>query len=143
MLRPGGDARIVGVQNGFVSAATGTMNSKQKIALCIIAGWADRFTCVKSAVIYGSVARCEEKPSSDLDLDLQFDLTAPGMAASYTNAQQSLNELHEQILSATGHRLKISNYVITNYDHIARRAIECGTEIGVRGKARIVATKPK
>ena len=123
-------------------AATGTMNSKQKIALRIIADWADRFACVKSAVIYGSVARCDEKPSSDLDLDLDFD-TGPGMAVSYTHAQQSFDKLHEQILSATGHRLKLSNYVINRYDHIARHAIECGTEIGARGKARVVATKPK
>lgn len=121
------------------------MNSKQKVALRIIADWADRFACVKSAVIYGSVARGDEKPSSDLDLDLQFesDLTAPGMAVSYTNAQQSFDELHEQILSATGHPLKLSNYVVTRYDHGARRGIECGTEIGGRGKARVVATKPK
>ena len=121
------------------AAATGTMNSKQKIALRIIA---DRFACVKSAVIYGSVARCDEKPSSDLDLDLDFD-TGPGMAVSYTHAQQSFDKLHDQILSATGHRLKLSNYVINRYDHIARHAIECGTEIGARGKARVVATKPK
>jgi predicted nucleotidyltransferase len=122
-----------------------TMKSKQKAALRIIAVWADRFACVKSAVIYGSVARGDEKPSSDLDLDLQFksDLTAPGMVESYTNAQQSFDELHEQILSATGHPLKLSNYVITRYDHFARRAIECGTEIGGRGKTRVVATKPK
>jgi predicted nucleotidyltransferase len=121
------------------------MNSKQRLALQIIADWADRFACVKSAVIYGSVARGDEKPSSDLDLDLQFefDLTAPGMAVSYTNAQQSLDELREQILCATRHRLKISNYVIKRYDRTARRAIECGTEIGARGKARVVATKPK
>ena len=65
------------------------------------------------------------------------------MALSYTNAQQSLDELHEQILSATGHPLKLSNYVIARYDHCARRAIECGTEIDGRGKARVVATKPK
>ena len=74
------------------AAATGTMNSKQKIALRIIADWADRFACVKSAVIYGSVARCDEKPSSDLDLDLEFD-TGPGMAVSYTHAQQSFDKL--------------------------------------------------
>jgi predicted nucleotidyltransferase len=119
------------------------MNSKQKVALRIIADWADRFACVKSAVIYGSVARGDEKPSSDLDVDLQFesDLTAPGMAISYTNAQQSLDELRKQILSETGHPLKLSNYVIARYDHCARRAIECGTEIGGRGKARVVATK--
>jgi predicted nucleotidyltransferase len=119
------------------------MNSKQKVALRIIADWADRFACVKSAVIYGSVARGDEKPSSDLDPDLQFDLTAPGMAVSYTNAQQSFDELQEQILSSTGHPLKLSNYVITRYDDCARRAINCGTEIGGRGKARVVATKPK
>jgi len=119
------------------------MNSKQKIALRIVADWADRFACVKSAVIYGSVARGDEKPSSDLDLDLEFDLTGPGMAVSYTNAERSFDELHEQILSATGHPLKLSNYVTTRYDHCARRAIECGTEIGAREKARVVATKPK
>jgi len=115
-----------------ISARTprmGTMNSRQKVALRIIADWADRFACVKSAVIYGSVARSDEKPSSDLDLDLDFD-TGPGMAVSYTHAQQSFDKLHEQILSATGHRLKLSNYVINRFDHIARHAIECGTEIG-------------
>src|SRR5262245_56289584 len=65
------------------------------------------------------------------------------MAVSYTHAQQSFDKLHEQILSATGHRLKLSNYVISRLDHIARHAIECGTEIGARGKARVVATKAK
>src|SRR5262249_2120145 len=121
------------------------MNSKQKVALRIIAGWADRFACVKSAVIYGSVARSDEKPGSDLDLDLQFvcDLAAPGMAVSYTNAQQSLDELHAQILSATGHRLKISNYAASLHDHIVRRAIEYGTEIAALRKVRVVATNPK
>jgi len=121
------------------------MNSKQKTALQIIADWADRFACVKSAVIYGSVARGDEKPTSDLDLDLQFesDLTVPGMAVSYTHAQQSFDELHAQILSETGHPLKLSNYVVARYDHCVRRAIEYGTEIGGRGKARVVATKPK
>jgi predicted nucleotidyltransferase len=95
--------------SSFAIAHAGTMNSKQKVALRTIADWADRFACVKSAVIYGSVARGDEKPSSDLDLDLQFDLTAPGMAVSYTNAQQSFDEWQEQILSSTGHPLKLSN----------------------------------
>jgi predicted nucleotidyltransferase len=121
------------------------MNRKQKVALRIIADWANRLACIKSAVILGSVARGDEKPGSDLDLDLQYvdDLTAPGMAVSYTNAQRSLDELHKQILRATGHHLKISNYVVSLYDQTVRRAIERGTEIAARGKVRVVATKPK
>ena len=80
-----------------------------------------------------------------LDLDLQFvdDLTAPGMAVSYTDALHSFDELHAQILCTTSHRLKISNYQAHRYDNVVRRKIACGTEVAVLRKARIVATKPK
>jgi predicted nucleotidyltransferase len=122
----------------------GTVNRKQKVALQIIAAWADRFACVKSAVIFGSVARGDEKPSSDLDLDLQYvdDLTAR-MAVSYTKAHRSFAKLREQILRATGHRLKLCNYRTSRYDHVARDAIKRGTEVAALKKVRIVATKPK
>src|SRR5262249_32069033 len=90
------------------------MNSKQKIALDLIARWADRFDCIRTVVIYGSVARGDEKPDSDLDIDLEFvpDLSAPGMAGSYGEAQQSFDNLRKAISCATGHTLRISNYVI-------------------------------
>jgi predicted nucleotidyltransferase len=121
------------------------MNPKQEIALKTVAGWADQFECVKSAVIFGSVARGDEGPESDLDLDLEFiaPLTGLRMAESYMNARKSFDDLHRDILDATGHPLEISNYVLDHLDDIARRAIECGTEIGVLGKARMVATAPK
>jgi predicted nucleotidyltransferase len=82
------------------------MNAKQKIALRTLAEWADRFECVKQAVIFGSVARGDETAESDLDVDLEFvaDLTATGMAESYTNAQTSLADLcHGFLLSRIQH----------------------------------------
>lgn len=121
------------------------MNPKQEIALETIARWADRFECVKSVVIFGSVARGDEGPTSDLDVDLEFvaPLTGAGMAKSYVKARRSFEDLRKEILGATGHSVELSNDVLDHLDDIARRAIECGTEIGVLGKARIVATAPK
>jgi predicted nucleotidyltransferase len=121
------------------------MNTKQKLALDLIARWADRFECIKAVVIYGSVARGDERPDSDLDVDLEFvsDLSGTGMPTSYTDAQWSFNELHEDISREIGHTLQLSNYVIGRHDHVARAAIAGGTEIGVLRKARIVATSPR
>jgi predicted nucleotidyltransferase len=120
------------------------MNRKQKVALQIIAAWADRFACVKTAVIFGSVARGDEKPGSDLDLDLQYvdDLTGR-MVVSYTKAHRSFDKLRERILCATGHRLKLCNYMPSRYDHVVRDAIKHGIEVATLRKVRIVATKPK
>jgi predicted nucleotidyltransferase len=120
------------------------MNIKQDVALTLIAQWADGFECIRSAVIFGSVARGEETPTSDLDVDLEF--VAPlteRLAASYRDACRSFDDLHRAALHATGHPLDLSNTVLDQLDDVARRAIECGTEIGKLRKARIVATAPK
>jgi predicted nucleotidyltransferase len=121
------------------------MSPKQEIALEIIARWADRFECIKSAVIFGSVGRGDEGPKSDLDVDLEFvaPLTGLQIAESYIKARRSFDDLHRDILGATGHPVEFSNDVLDHLDDIARMAIECGTEIGVLRKARIVATAPK
>ncbi len=120
------------------------MNPKQEIALQTIAQWADRFGCVKSVVIFGSVARGDEGPNSDLDVDLAFVAPLTERAAeSYRNACRSFDDLRRDVLYATGHTLDISNDVLDHLDDIARRAIECGIEIAVMRKARIVATAPK
>jgi hypothetical protein len=115
---------------------------------CVFCGWRR----VGGLTTAASLAQCgvrggfrgDEKAESDLDVDLEFvaDLTAPGMAQSYTNAQNSLANLCKDMFCATSHDLRISNYRIGRVDHIARNAIECGTEIGVLRKARIVATPP-
>src|SRR5258708_5717591 len=68
------------------------MNPKQEIALLTIARWADCFECIKRAVIYGSVARGDERPDSDFRCRFVTDLSAPGMAASYTKAQHGGGE---------------------------------------------------
>src|SRR5262245_53027875 len=103
------------------------MNTKQKTALEIIAQWADRFECVTSAVIYGSVARGDEAAGSDLDVDLEYvpDLTAPGMVGSYKEVQDSFADLSDKIKREVGHRLKLSNYVNHRLDHAARDWIKC------------------
>ena len=120
------------------------MNPKQEIALRTIAQWADRFECMKGVVIFGSVARGDERPNSDLDVDLEFVAPLTERAAeSYRNACRSFDDLRRDVLHATGHSLDISNYVLDHLDDVARRAIECGIEIGLMGKARIVATAPK
>jgi predicted nucleotidyltransferase len=121
------------------------MSPKQEIALETIARWADRFECIKSVVIFGSVARGDEGPKSDLDVDLEFvaPLTGLQIAESYIKARRSFDDLHRDILGATGHPVEFSNDVLDHLDDIARMAIECGTEIGVLRKARIVATAPK
>jgi hypothetical protein len=102
---------------------------------------------VTRAVIYGSVARGDEGQTSDLDVDLEYvsDLTAPGMARSYKEAQDSFDDLCEEIFREIGHRLQLSNYVKHLVDVDARGWIKCGTEIGSAGKVRMVATptKPK
>jgi predicted nucleotidyltransferase len=78
------------------------MNEKQETVLRIIAGWADRFGCVTKAVIYGSVARGDERPTSDLDVDLEYvsDLTAPGMTKSYAEAHASFDNLRDDLFKA-------------------------------------------
>ena len=120
------------------------MNPKQEIALRTIAQWADRFECIKGVVIFGSVARGDEEPNSDLDVDLEFVVPlTEGAAQSYRNACRSFDDLRRDILRATGHSLDISNYVLDHLDDVARRAIECGIELGTLGKAKIVATAPK
>jgi predicted nucleotidyltransferase len=94
------------------------VNTKQETAIRIIAAWADRFGCVTRAVIYGSVARGDEGPTSDLDVDLEYvsDLTAPGMARSYTEAQGSFEDLSNHLFREIGHRLRLSNYVKHHVD---------------------------
>ena len=130
--------------NATPQLRNGQMNRKQKVALQIIAAWADRFACVKTAVIFGSVARGDENPISDLDLDLQYvDNLTGRMAVSYTKAHRSFAKLGERILCATGHRLKLSNYRAGRYDHVVRDAIKHGIEVATLRKVRIVATKPK
>jgi predicted nucleotidyltransferase len=121
------------------------VNAKQETALRIIAAWAERFDCVTKAVIYGSVARGDEGPTSDLDVDLEYvsDLTAPGMTKSYDETHDSFEELCNDLFQAIGHRLRLSNYVKQHPDHAARAWIKCGTEIGSAGKARMVITPPK
>jgi predicted nucleotidyltransferase len=115
------------------------MNRKQKVALQIIAAWADRFACVKTAVIFGSVARGDEKPGSDLDLDLQYvdDLTGR-MVVSYTKAHQSFAKLRERILCATGHRLKLCNYMPSRNDHVVRDAIKHGIAGGEASRGSLL-----
>jgi predicted nucleotidyltransferase len=117
------------------------MNPKQKIALETIARWADCFECIKRVVIFGSVARGDEGPKSDLDVDLEF--VAPLTAESYIKARKSFDDLRSDILGVTGHRVEFSNDVLDHPDDVARKAIECGTEVGVLRKAHIVATGPK
>ena len=89
--------------------------------------------------------RGAEGPKSDLDVDLEFvaPLTGLRIAESYIKARRSFDDLHRDILGATGHPVEFSNDVLDHLDDIARVAIECGTEIGVLRKARIVATAPK
>jgi predicted nucleotidyltransferase len=95
-------------------------------------------------IIFGSVARGDEEPNSDLDVDLEFVAPLNERAAeSYRNAIQSFDDLRRDVLHATGHSLDISNYVLDHLDDVARRAIECGIELGALGKAKIVATAPK
>jgi predicted nucleotidyltransferase len=121
-----------------------SMNQKQEIALRTIAQWADRFGCIKRVIIFGSVARGDEEPNSDLDVDLEFVAPLTERAAeSYRNACRSFDDLRRDVLHATGHSLDISNYVLDHLDDVARRAIECGIELGALGKAKIVATAPK
>jgi predicted nucleotidyltransferase len=118
------------------------MNTKQELVLDLIARWADRFECIKAVVIYGSVARGDERLDSDLDVDLEFvsDLSGAGMLTSYTDAQRSFDELDKDVSRAIGHALQLSNYVIGRQDNVARTAIAQGREIGALRKARIVAT---
>jgi predicted nucleotidyltransferase len=121
------------------------VNAKQVAAMRIIAAWADRFGCVTEAVIYGSVARGDERPTSDLDVDLQYvsDLTASGMARSYAEAHGSLENLSNDLFRAIGHRLRVSNYDKHHVDLATRDWIKCGTEIGCAGKVRMVTTPTK
>jgi predicted nucleotidyltransferase len=121
------------------------VNAKQVTAIQIIAAWADRFGCVTKAVIYGSVARGDERPTSDLDVDFEYvsDLTAPGMARSYTEAHGSIENLSNELFRAIGHRLRVSNYDKHHVDLAARDWIKCGTEIGCAGKVRMVRTFAK
>jgi predicted nucleotidyltransferase len=120
------------------------VNAKQETALRIIAAWADRFACVTKAVIYGSVARGDERPTSDLDVDLEYvsDLTAPGMTKSYDAAHANFEHLCDDLFQAIGHRLHLSNYAKHLYDRDPKDWIKCGTEIGSAGKARMVSTPP-
>ena len=121
------------------------VNAKQKNAIRIVADWAARFPCLTGASIYGSVARGNETPTSDLDIDLEYasDLTAPGMAVSYTEAQASFEDLCNELFREIGHRLRLSNYDKRRHDHRAREWIKCGTEIGSNRKVRMVRTAPK
>jgi predicted nucleotidyltransferase len=121
------------------------VNAKQVTALRIIACWADRFDCVAKAVIYGSVARGDEGPTSDLDVDLEYvpNLTAPGMTKSYYEAHASFEKLSNDLVEVIGHRARLSNYAKHLFDNAPRNWIKCGTEIGALGKARMVRTPPK
>jgi predicted nucleotidyltransferase len=121
------------------------MNAKQATAIQIVARWADRFGCVTRAVIYGSVARGDEKPTSDLDVDLEYvsDLTAPGMTKSYDEAHASFDNLCDDLFKAIGHRLRVSSYDKHHPDTDAKDWIKSGTEIGSAGKARMVTAPPK
>jgi predicted nucleotidyltransferase len=121
------------------------VNAKQETAIRIIAAWADRFGCVTRAVVYGSVARGDERPTSDLDVDLEYvpDLAAPGMARSYAEAHGSLECLSNALFRAIGHRLRVSNYDKHRVDLAARDWIKCGTEIGRAGKVCMVTTPAK
>jgi predicted nucleotidyltransferase len=100
---------------------------------------------VTKAVIYGSVARGDERSTSDLDVDLEYvsDLSAPGMAVSYTEAHASFKNLSNKLSEAIGHRLCLSNYAKHHPDLAARDWIKCGTEIGSAGKAHMVSAPPK
>ena len=87
------------------------MNRKQKVALQIIAAWADRFACVKTAVIFGSVARGDEKPGSDLDLDLQYVDDQPDGWSYHT--RRHTGALTNCASESYARQVIASNYAIT------------------------------
>jgi len=118
---------------------------KQRDILEHIAGWAAKYPCIKAIHVFGSIARQEEKPTSDVDIAFEYvpEIESDSdMLTCYTNVNADWEAFAYSLRDRFGH-LGSATGLFPPYDRAAWAAIRTGHEIGKVGKVRLVWTHPK
>ena len=121
------------------------VSRKQRDILDHIATWAAKYPCVEAMHIYGSIARGEEKPTSDIDIAFKYfaNFEAEHMVTGYTKANDDWDDLSKSLLDRFGHLGRATGLCHQPYDYIAWAAIHKGWHIGRRSKVTLTWTARK
>jgi predicted nucleotidyltransferase len=124
------------------------MTAKQRDILDYIATWAANYPCIRVMHVYGSIARGEEKPTSDIDIAFEYVAniaTEATMVTCYTKVNDDWESLAYSLQDRFGHLGRVTGLSPYNapYDHKAWAAIREGREIGRSGKVKLTWTAPK
>jgi predicted nucleotidyltransferase len=120
---------------------------KQVGILSHIAAWAASYPCIHVVHVFGSIARNQATPISDIDIAFEYVANIDkdsALVASYTKANEDWDKLVEDLKSKFGHQPSITGLSPFNapYDYTAWRAIRAGRQIGKIGKAIMTWTEP-
>jgi predicted nucleotidyltransferase len=124
------------------------MTPKQRDILDYIAGWAAKYACIKVLHVFGSIARGDEKPKSDVDIGIEYvgNIESDSdLVDCYTKVNDDWKAFAYSLRDRFGHLGRVIGLspFVEPYDHKAWAAIRAGREIGKSGKVRLVWTKPK
>ena len=122
------------------------LTPKQQAILDDIAAWAANYPCIKAMHVYGSIARDEAKPTSDIDIAFEYvaNLVSDRMTACYTQVNADWESLAALLKDKFGHQPKSTGLapLVDQYDHKAWAAIRAGRETGRSGKVMLTWTAP-
>src|SRR5262245_39870842 len=124
------------------------ISAEQQKVLEIVSAWANRYACIKTVTIFGSVARGDARPDSDLDLyvglvdHLASDRT---LVEAYTQFQTDIKQSKCDLAALTGRQVSPHGGLVRDWrgEDGAVAWIRDGTVIAQLGKAIIVATQRK
>jgi predicted nucleotidyltransferase len=122
------------------------MTPKQRDILDYIATWAATYPCIRVMHVFGSIARGDEKPTSDIDIAFEYVANiekTQAMVTCYTQVNEDWDDLAYSLQKRFGHLGSVTGLYLKPYDHKAWAAIREGREIGRRGKVNLTWTAPK
>ena len=116
------------------------MTPKQQSILEHVAAWADHYPCIKAVHVFGSIARGDEKPTSDIDIAFEYVASIRSnnaMVACYTQVNTDWDDFAAALKGKFGHQPKCTGlFLAGGPDDTAWAAIRAGREVGRIGQSR-------
>lgn len=128
------------------------LNDLQRLALRAVADFADGFSCIECVAIFGSVARGDHRPDSDLDVyvvlmpELLSGVPSSDVTADFVRLHAAVEGWAQEVGTMVGRKVSVHGIVIVEVaGDIARPAVLDGLAVPIATdrKAAIVPTPPK